>query len=523
MTLFLVWIGIVAALLVLYVVILWAKHHRRGRFQAKLTVFFLLFVFIPTVPLTFFAANLLTRSAQVLLLPGIGSALETSLETIRIQAEQCGEQFLQKYTEDDAWNRDLLRRESILYVGLFRITPEGAQPLRVIRSPSEPPHGNRAPQEADLRYALRNGRTSDLSSHEDTALMTLAQRRGEETVVSVTYAVPRKILEAKEEITRALGIYNTLGLLKETIIQRNLIWALAVLFIVGLTILSIIVARNLSRGISEPVQGLVAGMHKVADGELDHRVETSAKDEFRFLVDSFNQMVQDLETSRQKLIRAERMAAWQQVARQISHEIKNSLTPISLSLRRLHTHLRKESMTDSVMQSLRTVEEELSALQAMAAEFSEFARMPEPKKSMVDVNNVVQSTVRLMETSAGRVEIKMKLSSDLPDLQADREQMKRFLINLIKNGLEASHDAGTVTVSTRRARSDEFSVEIEILDEGEGMDEETLTQVFQPYFTTKTKGTGLGLAIVQKIVEDHGGKIHVHSEKGKYCRVTVLI
>ena len=523
MTLFLVWIGITAIALILYVVILWVKHQRRGRFQAKLTVFFLLFVFIPTVPLTFFAANLLTRSAEVLLLPGIGSALETSLETIRTQAERCGEHFLEKYPESPAWERNVLEREGVHYIGLFNISSDGEVPLRIVRSSENPMPTDWNPQPSELRYAFQNGRASDLASGLDEARMTYVRKHDDQSVVALVYPISQYIIQAKDEITRAIGIYNTLGLLKESIIQRNLIWALAVLFIVGLTILSIIVARNLSRGISEPVKGLVAGMHQVAEGELDGRVETSAKDEFRFLVDSFNQMVNDLNTSRQKLIAAERMAAWQQVARQISHEIKNSLTPISLSLRRLHTHLRKESMTENVTQSLRTVEEELNTLQSMAAEFSEFARMPEPQKASVDLNNIVQSTVRLMETSAGHVDLRMQLASDLPEIQADREQIKRLLINLIKNGLEASHDAGTVTIATRRARSDKFNIELEITDEGEGMDEETLNQVFQPYFTTKKKGTGLGLAIVQKIVEDHNGNIHVDSIKGKFTKVAVQI
>lgn len=523
MTLFLVWIGITAAFLILYTAVLWSRHHRRGRFQAKLTVFFLLFVFIPTVPLTFFAANLLTRSAEVLLLPGIGTALETSLETIRIQAERCGEHFIEKYPERGQWENGLLRREGIQYIGLYEIVGDDEIPLRIVQPQASPLSPDWTPPTAMLRYAHRNARASDLTSADDEARMVYARRQDETSVVVMAYAVSPRIIQAKDEITRALGIYNTLGLLKESIIQKNLIWALAVLFIVGLTILSIVVARNLSRGISEPVKDLVGGMQRVADDDLDFQVETSARDEFRFLVDSFNRMVQDLRTGREKLIRAERMAAWQQVARQISHEIKNSLTPIALSLRRLHKHLRQESLTDSVTQSLRTVEEELNDLQTMAAEFSEFARMPEPQKAPLDLNNTVQSTVRLMETSAGRVEIKMQLASDLPELRADREQIKRLLINLIKNSLEASHDTGTVTVATRRARSEDHAIEIEILDEGEGMDEETLDRIFQPYYTTKKKGTGLGLAIVQKITEDHEGIIRVESEKEKYCRVTVLL
>jgi len=362
-----------------------------------------------------------------------------------------------------------------------------------------------------------------------SSIISIGEERGitvygvlADSIVAVAiYPVSSQILDAKDEINRAYGIYSTLSLIKESIIRKHLIWALAVLLVIGLALLSIMTARTLARGISEPILSLVDGMNRVADGDFSHRVETRARDEFRFLVDSFNTMIYDLDVSRQKLIKAERLAAWQEVARRISHEIKNSLTPISISLRRFRNHFQDKPLPTGVSESLYAIEDELRSLERMAVEFSEFARMPQPRKTHIDMNRVVRSVIQLIEPTIGQVKIKMDLVEDLPLIDADREQMKRLVNNLIKNSVEASHDTGTVHLTSRKLGLQDRSIEIEVRDEGEGMDEEKMKHIFRPYYTTKKKGTGLGLALVQKIVEDHDGEIHVESEEGKGTRVMV--
>jgi two-component system nitrogen regulation sensor histidine kinase NtrY len=278
-----------------------------------------------------------------------------------------------------------------------------------------------------------------------------------------------------------------------------------------------------SQGISEPIQNLVQGIQRISENQWDYRVETKARDEFKLLVDSFNSMVRDLDVSRKKLVKAEKIAAWQEVARRISHEIKNSLTPISLSLHRLQKYFQETSIPQNISDSLKAVEDELVSLQNMAAEFSEFARMPRPMKVSLDINETVRTAVRLLEPSIGQVKIVTEYGADLPLIEADREQMKRVLTNLIKNCIEASHDRGTITVKTRISRSNSRQIELEIGDEGDGMDDETLGKIFNAYFTTKRKGTGLGLAIVQKIIEDHNGEITVESTQGQGTRIRITI
>ena len=523
MSVFLVWIAVSALILIAYMSFLWRRARIQSRFRAKLTTIFLLFVLIPTIPLTFFIASLMTRSADLLLVPGIGEALNTSLETIKQQVEERGRRFLEEHKNPNGWSTELLEAEGIHAVGCYRLAGDSIVTIRRLHLPASPLFREWTPRPESIIDVMTTGRSSSIVRNGGERAIVVFRVLSDSTVAMVEYPVSSYVLDAREEVERAYGIYSTLSLIKESIIQKNIIWALAVILVVGLAVLSIITARTISQGISEPMQNLVSGMSKVAEGDLSVIVETEAKDEFRFLVDSFNKMTRDLKVSRQKLLKAERLAAWQSVARQISHEIKNSLTPVSISLRRLRNHFQDQPLPKSISESLQAVEDELRSLEGMAKEFSEFARMPQPRKSEVDVNRVVRSVVHLLKPSCGRVNFKMNLQEELSPVQADGEQIKRLVGNIMRNAAEASHDTGNVTISTRRLDEEQHCVEIEVKDDGEGMDEETLAQIFHPYYTTKKKGTGLGLVIVQKIVEDHDGEIAVESEKGKGTRVVVRL
>lgn len=522
MTVFLVWVGLAFFFLGLYSLIVWKRAKKKSRFRAKLTIFFLLFVFIPTVPLTFFIAHLLTRSADLLLVPGIDDALNSSLETIKVQVEERGNRFLAPLENEEDWPQSLPAESDVDYVALCRLSADSILFKRSIHTTGRSQFQDWQLSRSRLLEAFASHRASHIFEIGDAQAILVYRHYADSTIGVAGYRVAPQILEAREKIGQALNIYSTLSLLKESIVQKNLIWALAVLLIVGLAALSITVSRRLSTGITEPIRALVHGMGQIADGDMGHRVDAKARDEFLFMIQSFNQMIEDLEQSRKKLIQAERLAAWQEVARQISHEMKNSLTPISLSLRRLRSYFDAGPLPQKVTESLQAIDEELRDMERMAAEFSEFARMPQAEKDAMDMNRQVISVVRLVEPSAGKVRLETSLQDDLPQLYADREQMKRLLINLIKNGVEASEEQGVVRVTTKQIDSPP-SVLVEISDDGRGMDAETREKIFLPYYTTKKKGTGLGLALVQKIVEDHEGEIIVESEEGKGTTIHCLL
>jgi len=234
------------------------------------------------------------------------------------------------------------------------------------------------------------------------------------------------------------------------------------------------------------------------------------------MIDTFNHMMEDLKQTRHKLIQAERLAAWQQVARMISHEIKNSLTPISIALRRIRNKTAKKEFADlSLQNSLGNIDQEIHSLSKMATQFSEFAKLPAPDKSPVNLNDIITSVVTLNKANAGNITLITHLDNTLPSVRADKYQLRQVLNNLIQNSMEAMSDQGTISIHTSPASSSNHTINIKIQDNGCGLDPEQKDNIFKPYFTTKERGTGLGLAIVKRIIDEHQGTIRVESEKNK--------
>jgi nitrogen fixation/metabolism regulation signal transduction histidine kinase len=521
MALFFVWTALISAALTAYCLFLWRKNRTGFRFKAKLTILFLLFVLVPVIPLNLFIANLLTQSADMLLLPGVGEALETSLSTIRTQLEERGKHFIETYPNYQTWSAALLKKEGIFSTCIYQWHKDTLIAQNLIRVPDCGMPRTWKPQREWIQEADSAVYSSSMHMVNQRQMFTVCRKMRPAVFIVVCYPVSEFVLQSKNRITKALDVYNTLSLLKESIIQKNMIWALAVLLILGLALLSIQIAKRLSYEISEPIDHLVLGMQKVAAGNFDVRIQTRAKDEFRFLIDSFNRMVDDLKNTHEQLIRTEKVAAWREIARQISHEMKNSLTPVTVTFRRLRRQLERNPEWSETKELFKTVEEEFASLERMALEFSEFARLPQPDKKPIQLNEIVQSTVRMAEASYAPMIFQTKLDPTLPTMDADPEQIKRVLNNLFKNATEASKVNGLVQVSTRFQTTPEKSIVLEIQDHGQGMDAQILAKIFTPYFTTKIKGTGIGLAIVEKIIKDHDGEIGIHSKPGKGTLVSI--
>jgi nitrogen fixation/metabolism regulation signal transduction histidine kinase len=521
MALFFIWTGIISSFLCGYCIYVWIKNRKRSRFQAKLTLFFLLFVLVPLIPLNLFIANVLTKSADMLLLPGIGEALEMSLTAMRSQLEEKALRFIEVNPDPDSWTQQILKKESLFSVGLFQFQKDSLYAVYLTSVPECPmPRTWLPPRELIPDLELK-GCASYVHIMRGKHVITVCKKTDRINLIAVCFPVPDSVLRTKNKVAEALGVYNSLALIKESIIQKNIIWALAVLAILTLALLSIQVAKRLSRGISEPINKLVRGMHQIANGDFSSHVDVNAKDEIGFLTSTFNQMVQDLKTTREKLIRAEKIAAWQDAARQISHEIKNSLTPMLIALRRLNRLTRNDNKTGEIRNTLTTIEDELHSLDRMSSEFSDFAQLPQPKKQSISLNEIVRSSVRLSEATYDWIQIQTDLDPDLPYWDGDPEQLKRALNNLLKNASEASHKTGYIRLSTRLETSPEKRLLLEVEDKGEGMEEETLRRILTPYFSTKQRGSGLGLTIVEKIVKDHDGEIAFRSQKGRGTTVTL--
>ena len=228
-----------------------------------------------------------------------------------------------------------------------------------------------------------------------------------------------------------------------------------------------------------------------------------------------------------ELLKAQKQAAWREVARRVAHEIKNPLTPIALSAERIRRHLQRATPPDAAsLQVLNscadTIAGAVETVRSLVDEFSTLARFPTAQPQSANINSIVNNALAMFDGRLDNIRVRTSLSSELPNVMADPEAIKRALANLLDNAAEAMQNAifreieiSTTLVATRDV------VEIAVADTGHGVTRELKERLFLPYFSTKKRGTGLGLAIVHRIIEDHHGSIRVEENKPVGARFVV--
>jgi two-component system nitrogen regulation sensor histidine kinase NtrY len=215
------------------------------------------------------------------------------------------------------------------------------------------------------------------------------------------------------------------------------------------------------------------------------------------------------------------MEAWREVARRIAHEIKNPLTPIQLSAERLRKRYARMLEDDGGIldKCTTTIIQQVDELKNLVNEFAQFARLPSAQLTSNDLNEIVSEALFLFKE--GHKDIEFQFHSEvIPQLELDREQIKRVLINLLDNAVAAVNGAGEIRLSTAfdRARG---VVTLEVADNGCGLTTETRSRIFEPYFSTKENGTGLGLTIVSQIIEDHRGYVRALNNEPRGTRFSI--
>ncbi len=285
---------------------------------------------------------------------------------------------------------------------------------------------------------------------------------------------------------------------------------------VVLFLITIIIAFFISEKITQPLRLLRNKFKKIELGKKHHAIVYNKKDEIGELVTEYNKMINKLEDSVHKLAESERESAWREMAKQIAHEIKNPLTPMKLSVQLLLRSFKdqKEDFSKRLYSVSRTLIEQIDTLSAIASEFSAFAKMPKAQNEIVEIGSKIRSVVNLFENSKD-VDISFEMyGANTAKIIADKEQLSRVFINIIKNGIQSIPKGikGKIAVSVE---INENSVKIIIEDNGSGIAESKKDKLFKPSFTTKTKGMGMGLAIVKNIVLNANGEIWFESENGK--------
>ncbi|MBN2706387.1 MAG: PAS domain-containing protein [Deltaproteobacteria bacterium] len=213
-----------------------------------------------------------------------------------------------------------------------------------------------------------------------------------------------------------------------------------------------------------------------------------------------------------ELVKAQKTVAWREVARRIAHEIKNPLTPIALSAQRIQKKYGSLAADgDNVLRECTsTIVRQVNDLKSLVNEFSSFARMPQARPTLQNLNTIIEESLILYRQSHPQIKFSFEADRRVPDFFFDHEQLKRAMTNLIDNALAAlqKSEEGRIWIATRLDKSLEMVI-IELNDNGPGIDEKTLSRLFEPYFSTKKRGTGLGLTIVKTIINDHRGFIRV--------------
>jgi nitrogen fixation/metabolism regulation signal transduction histidine kinase len=268
--------------------------------------------------------------------------------------------------------------------------------------------------------------------------------------------------------------------------------------------------------VTRPVQRLADTAGKVAAGNWGATVVTSSADEIGQLARAFNRMTHELLEQRERLVQAERVAAWRELARRLAHELKNPLFPLQITVENMQRARDRypEQFDEVFREGTATLLAELANLKQIIGRFSDFAKMPAPQMQPISVNNLISENAKFFAPQLAEAKVEPVLSLDpaVCPIQADPEQLTRVVRNLILNAIDAMPNGGTLTLRTAAV---EDGACIEISDTGQGLTPEECDRLFTPYYTTKTHGTGLGLAIVQSVISDHKGRISVDSAPGR--------
>ncbi|HOV99753.1 MAG TPA: ATP-binding protein, partial [Bacteroidota bacterium] len=273
--------------------------------------------------------------------------------------------------------------------------------------------------------------------------------------------------------------------------------------------------------ITKPLGVLSDATRKVGDGDLSVRVNMRTGNEFDDLITSFNAMVDELQRRREESERLERERAWREMAKQVAHEIRNPLTPMKLSIQHLQQVFKDQSPDrERLLQEItKTLIEQIESLSHIASEFSMFAKMPEQRFERVNIGEILRQTVQVF-SSIQNIHFEITIPEITRDSIADREQLSRAFLNIIKNAVQAMNNGGTISIVV--TEEERLSI-IKIHDNGPGISQENLKKIFEPNFSTKSEGMGLGLAIARRIIEESGGTVTCESIPGSGTTFTICL
>jgi nitrogen fixation/metabolism regulation signal transduction histidine kinase len=353
----------------------------------------------------------------------------------------------------------------------IRIFSGGLEGERIVRSGED---GNR------LDYLVRHG----------NEIWSYSESLGDVAMDRLT----REIRDARRAVEEANARDLRRGVKRTYVLLAAAIWLASLGMLV-----------YLAHRISRPIQELTTGLGKLAAGDLNARVPPRRDDEIGRAIGAFNHMAGALQESTERLVYLRQLASWQTLARKMAHEVKNSLTPIRLTVEEMMARY-DDADRGFMEQATQIVVEEIETLERRIRAFSQFAAEPPVEPARVDVNGLLQERIAFLKTAHPEVAYDCRLAESAPPVVADQDLLKGILTNLLENAAEAAGEGGRILGVTA---ADGGRVSIEVHDSGPGLSEQARSSLFQPTISFKKRGMGLGLSIARKSALLNGGDIIV--------------
>ncbi len=504
--------------------------------RTRLLIAFLALALVPTAVLTLFTLDRLGRSLALWNAPGVARTLDAALETGKTSLARMEASVL---AQADEWAEALPsepltpRHRTAMRAGLRAAGLDFMQIYRRDRAPGGAP-GSRsgwklleevrppgilgvAPVDLSDEIGAKLG--ADRLLHSPRGVLASVAPVGDDYALVAGMLLYPGYFGDLTRVGEGAGFYRSFGVVRD--VSRTYMWLLVIALVAALSMAAVWASAGLARGMTRPLLSLEEAVERVAAGDLTARVQPHGAREVVALGERFNAMTERLGAAQEALKQAEREAAWREVARQLAHEFKNILTPMSLSLHRLRRRagVVPEEHRDAVEESLTALAGGVDQLSRLAEQFSQYARLPEPRFERLDLGKLAHDAVRLHQHEGVTVRV-AELQGSQAWVRGDGLLLSRAIHNLVLNACEASPHGAAVEV---RVAAEGGHAVVEVLDRGAGLPPAVRDRLFEPYVSTKRRGSGLGLSLVLDIATQHGGTITLNDRDGGGARARLAL
>lgn len=499
------------------------KHGSPGaRFKTHLILFFSMIVLLSSIPQTLVSMKFVNTAINTWFSPEIGKAINGGLN-LSLAYYNDKIDTLVTFAEGPVFNQmlsDVERSPQRMWTNIHNANP-GIDSIQIFDEYAKSIFFSGG-DDAELGEMPSLDGADGLLPREDrkaTSLLRYLQVHktgGREFTIIISSFLPQNLDDTARSLTAAREVFITYQKNQQEF--TTLLYIFYTFFTIPLILISILISFLLSDEVIRPIVSLEAATHKVSEGDYSYRILTRSGDELSNLTQSFNKMMEELANSRKKILQTEKITAWQDIARQLAHELRNPLTPIKLSSERILRKFKSDPANIGLIlePAMHGIIQEVNGLNNLLSEFMDFSRLPAPSLSIENIVDVINETIETYRLSYSDIQFLYTTVENTINLEIDPKQIKQVFLNLLKNGCEAIDSGnGKISIQTDLVRKGNSSYcRIRVQDTGSGIDLEKQKQVFNPYFTTKNEGTGLGLSIVERIIFDHKGEIWFESDKG---------